>query len=81
MVYTDRIAELGAVPSTATGGDSHDNAMAEGFNALYKTELIGAGGPGASLSKSNSQPSNWCGGGTTNGFAPSLTTAPPIEAE
>lgn len=29
MVYTDRIAELGAVPSTGTVGDSFDNAMAE----------------------------------------------------
>lgn len=40
MVYTDRIVELGAVPSTGTDGDSFDNAMAEAVNNLYKTELI-----------------------------------------
>ena len=45
MVYTDRIAELGAVPSTGTVGDSFDNAMAEAINNLYKTELIRRRGP------------------------------------
>lgn len=40
MIYTDRIAEVGAVPSTGTGGDSFDNAMAEAVNNLYKTELF-----------------------------------------
>lgn len=40
MVYTDRIAELGAVPSTGTVGDSFDIAMADAVNNLYKTELI-----------------------------------------
>ena len=33
LVYTDRILELGAVPSTGTVGDSYDNAMAEAINA------------------------------------------------
>ncbi|MFC7581018.1 integrase core domain-containing protein [Schaalia naturae] len=45
MVYTDRIVELGAVPSTGTVGDSFDNAMAEAVNNLYKTELIRQQGP------------------------------------
>ena len=45
LVYTDRIAELGASPSTGTVGDSYDNAMAEVINALYKTELIRQRGP------------------------------------
>ncbi len=39
-VYTNRVAELGAVPSTGTVGDSYDNSMAEAVNALYKAELI-----------------------------------------
>ncbi|MBF4462614.1 transposase [Rathayibacter sp. VKM Ac-2879] len=38
--YTDRIVELGAVPSTGTVGDSFDDGMAEAVNNLYKTELI-----------------------------------------
>lgn len=40
IVYTDRIIELGAKPSTGTIGDSYDNALTETVNGLYKTELI-----------------------------------------
>ena len=40
IVYTDRIGELGARPSTGTVGDSFDNALAEAVNGLYKTELV-----------------------------------------
>lgn len=45
LVYTDRIVELGARPSTGTVGDSYDNALAEAINNLYKTELIRQRGP------------------------------------
>ncbi|WP_341579412.1 IS3 family transposase [Microbacterium schleiferi] len=41
MIYTDRIVELGAVPSTGTVGDSIDNALAEAVN----NELIRQRGP------------------------------------
>ena len=44
-IYTDRIEELGAKPSTGTVGDSYDNALAEAVNGLYKTELIRRRGP------------------------------------
>ena len=45
MVYTDRIVELGAKPSTGTLADSFDSALAEAVNGLYKTELIRSRGP------------------------------------
>ena len=45
IVYTDRIGQLGAKPSTGTVGDSFDNALAEAVNGLYKTELIRRRGP------------------------------------
>jgi putative transposase len=45
LIYTDRIVELGATPSTGTVGDSYDNALAEAVNGLYKTELIRRRGP------------------------------------
>ncbi len=45
IVYTDRIGELGAKPSTGTVGDSFDNALAQAVNGLYKTELIRRRGP------------------------------------
>lgn len=38
--YGERLAELGAVPSIGSVGDSFDNALAESVNGLYKTELI-----------------------------------------
>lgn len=45
VVYTDRILELGATPSTGSVGDSYDNALAEAVNGLFKTELIRRRGP------------------------------------
>lgn len=38
--YTERLAEIGAVPSVGTVADSYDNALAETVNGLYKTELV-----------------------------------------
>ena len=43
--YTERLAEAGALPSVGSRGDSYDNALAESFNGLYKTELIRHRGP------------------------------------
>lgn len=38
--YGERLAEIGAVPSIGSVGDSYDNALAETLNGLYKAELI-----------------------------------------
>ncbi|VAW08559.1 Mobile element protein [hydrothermal vent metagenome] len=38
--YGERLAEIGAVPSIGSVGDSYDNALAESTNSLYKAELI-----------------------------------------
>ncbi|MDP9335943.1 MAG: integrase core domain-containing protein, partial [Actinomycetota bacterium] len=38
--YGERLAEIHAVPSIGSVGDSYDNALAEAVNNLYKTELI-----------------------------------------
>ena len=38
--YGDRLAEIGAVPSIGTVGDSFDSALAETVNGLDKTELV-----------------------------------------
>ena len=50
-VYTSRVEELGAIPSTGTVGDSYDNALAEAVNGLYKTELIRMQGPWKTVEK------------------------------
>jgi putative transposase len=44
--YGERLAEIGAVPSIGSVGDSYDNALAEAVNGLYKTELIRGPGQG-----------------------------------
>jgi putative transposase len=46
--YTERLIECGVVASVGSRGDSYDNALAESFHGLFKTELIRHDGP-------------WCG--------------------
>ncbi len=43
--YTERLADAGVVASVGSRGDSYDNALAESFNGLYKTEVIRPYGP------------------------------------
>lgn len=43
--YTERLADIGAVRSAGSKGDSYDNAAAEAVNSLYKKELINHEGP------------------------------------
>jgi Integrase core domain len=38
--YSQRLAEIGTVPSIGTVGDSYDNALAETVNGYYKAKLI-----------------------------------------
>ena len=38
--YSERLDDIGAVPSIGSVGDPYDNALAEAVNALFKTELI-----------------------------------------
>jgi putative transposase len=47
--YTEWLADAGVVASVGSRGDSYDNALAESFNGLYKTELIRKDGPWKSL--------------------------------
>jgi putative transposase len=45
VTHTERLAEIKALASIGSIGDSYDNAMAESVNGLYKTELIRRQGP------------------------------------
>ena len=47
--YTERLADVEAVASVGSKGDSYDNAMAEAFNSLFKAELIRNLGPWQSI--------------------------------
>lgn len=59
LIYTDRVMELGAAPSTGTVGDSYDNALAEAVNGLYKTELIRQQGPWRTVEQLELATLNW----------------------
>ena len=43
--YSERLNESQIVASVGSKGDSYDNALAESYNGLYKTELIHRQGP------------------------------------
>ena len=43
--YSDRLADVGALASIGTVGDSYDNALAESVIGLYKTECVRHEGP------------------------------------
>jgi hypothetical protein len=45
VLYTERLADEGAVASVGSRGDSYDNALAATVNGLYKTEVIRRRGP------------------------------------
>jgi len=45
---TERLADAGAVAVGGSTGDSYDNALAESFNGLFKTELVHRRAPWAS---------------------------------
>lgn len=45
VTYTERLADIYALASIGSIGDSYDNALAESVNGLYKTELIRRQGP------------------------------------
>ncbi len=38
--YTDKMTDFGIIASVGTTGNSHDNALAETVNRLYKSEVI-----------------------------------------
>jgi putative transposase len=43
--YSDRLADVGAIASIGTVGDSYDNALAESVVGLYKNECVKIDGP------------------------------------
>jgi putative transposase len=47
--YGERLADIGAIRSVGSKGDSYDNAAAEAVNSLYKRELIDREGPWAGV--------------------------------
>jgi transposase InsO family protein len=79
--YTDRIAELGAIPSTGAVGDSCDNALAETVNGLFKAELIRRHGPWRTVEQVEPATLEWVWWWNNQRLHTSLGTLTPTEAE
>ena len=79
--YGERLAEIGAVPSIGSVGDSYDNALAEAVNALYKTELIRQQGPWKSVDDVELATLAWVTWFNTTRLHGTLNDIPPSEYE
>ena len=79
--YGERIAEIGAVPSIGSIGDSYDTALAETVNSLYKTELIRQQGPWRSIDDVEVATLSWVCWFNTVRLHGTLDDVPPTEYE
>ena len=79
--YGERLAEIGAVPSIGSVGDSYDNALAEAVNGLYKTELIRQQSPWKSVDDVEFATLSWVTWFNTTRLHGTLGDIPPTEYE
>ena len=79
--YSDRLAEVGAVASIGTVGDSYDNALAETVNGLYKTEVIRRRGPWRNVDEVELATLEWVHWFNTTRLHSALGDVPPDEFE
>ena len=82
--YGERLAEIGAVPSIGTVGDSYDNALAETVNGYYKAELIrgpARSGPWKTIEEVELATLGWVHWHNTQRLHGYLDDLPPVEFE
>ncbi|MEW1963599.1 IS3 family transposase [Microbacterium sp. NPDC077644] len=79
--YTDRLAEVGAIASIGTVGDSYDNALAESVVGLYKTECVKIDGPFRSADDLELATLSWVHWFNENRLHSSIGYLTPIEKE
>ena len=79
--YTERLAQARAVASVGSRGDSYDNALAESFNGLYKTELIRKDGPWRGLEDVEYATLEWVDWFNQRRLHTELGMVPPAEFE
>ncbi|MFP4635934.1 MAG: IS3 family transposase [Nitriliruptoraceae bacterium] len=81
--YGERLAEIGALPSIGSVGDSYDNALAEAVNSLYKSELIRgpAQGPWQTVDEVELATLGWVTWFNTVRLHGTLNDIPPAEFE
>jgi putative transposase len=79
--YTGRLADIGAVASIGTVGDSYDNALAESLIGLYKTECVRIDGPFRSVDDLELATCSWVDWFNTVRLHSAIGHVPPIENE
>jgi putative transposase len=81
IVYTERLAEAGAVTSVGSRGDSYDNALAESVIGLYKAELITMRAPWRSIEDVELATLAWVHWWNTQRLHSAIGDVPPLEFE
>ena len=79
--YTERLAEVGAIASIGTVGDSYDNALAESVVGLYKTECVKIDGPFRSADDLELATLSWVHWFNENRLHSSIGYLTPVEKE
>ena len=79
--YTERLAQAGIEPSFGSVGDSHDNALAETINGLYKAEVIHRRGPWKSFEAVEFATLEWVDWFNNRRLLEPIGNIPPAEAE
>jgi putative transposase len=79
--YTERLAQIGAVTSVGSRGDSYDNAAAESLIGLFKTELIRRRGPWRGLDHVQLATLEWVDWFNNRRLHSAYGNVPPVEYE
>jgi putative transposase len=81
ILYTERLADAGAVASIGSVGDSFDNALAESTIGLYKTECIHHEGPWRGVDDVELATLNWVWWFNNIRLHSAIGYIPPVEHE
>ena len=79
--YTERLADLQAVVSVGSRGDSYDNALAESVISLYKTEVVKKRAPWRTADELELATARWVEWWNQRRLHGSLGDLPPAEFE
>ena len=79
--YTERLAEVEAMASVGTKGDSYDNALAELVNGLYKAEVVHRHGSWRSVGTLELETARWVEWWNERRLHSALGYLPPAEYE
>jgi putative transposase len=79
--YSERLADVGALASIGSIGDSYDNAMAESVVGLYKNECVKIDGPFRTVDELELATLSWVHWFNENRLHSSIGYQTPLEAE